>query len=220
MKKRNTSLHYTSMLMHKEILTEEQTKLLPLVKKFIKNFGLVDGTAIALQMGHRRSIDFDLFSFKEFNNSGIRRIIKKEGRTIGKTYKDEDDQYTFFINNVQFTFFNYPYKLSFSKDFDGFLKMPDLLTLAAMKAFAIGQRAKWKDYVDLYFIIDKYHSIEKVAERGKKIFKGEFNERIFREALLYFDDVNYEEEVEYLPGFAVSNKEIKKRLIEFSLAKH
>lgn len=207
------------MLMHKEILTEEQSKLLPLVKKFIKNFGLVGGTAIALQMGHRRSIDFDLFSFKEFRNSGIRRIIKKDGRIIGKTYKDEDDQYTFFINNVQFTFFNYPYKLNFSKDFNGFLKMPDLLTLAAMKAFAIGQRAKWKDYVDLYFIINKYHSIEKVAERGKKIFKGEFNERIFREALLYFDDVNYEEEVEYLPGFAVSDKEIKKRLIEFSLEK-
>lgn len=207
------------MLMHKEILTEEQSKLLPLVKKFIKNFGLVGGTAIALQMGHRRSIDFDLFSSKEFNNSGIRRIIKKDGRIIGKTYKDEDDQYTFFINNVQFTFFNYPYKLNFSKDFNGFLKMPDLLTLAAMKAFAIGQRAKWKDYVDLYFIINKYHSIEKVAERGKKIFKGEFNERIFREALLYFDDVNYEEEVEYLPGFAVSDEEIKKRLIEFSLAK-
>lgn len=207
------------MLMHKEILTEEQVKLLPLAKKFIKNFGLVGGTAISLQMGHRHSVDFDMFSLKEFDNGKIRRVIKKEGWKIGKVYKDEDDQYTFFINNVQFTFFNYPYKLEFSKELDGFLRMPDLLTLAAMKAFAIGQRAKWKDYVDLYFIINKYHSIKKIAERSKKIFKGEFNERIFREALLYFDDVNYEEKVEYLPGFAVSDEVIKKALTEFSLEK-
>jgi hypothetical protein len=203
--------------MHKEILTEEQIKLLPLVKKFIKNFGLVGGTAIALQMGHRRSIDFDMFSLKEFDNSKIRRIIKNEGRRISKVYKDEDDQYTFFINNVQFTFFNYPYPLEFSKELDGYLKMPDLLTLAAIKAFAIGQRSKWKDYVDLYFIINKYHSIEKIVKRAKKIFEGAFSERVFREALIYFDDVNYDEEVEYLPGFAVSDEEIKKALVEFSL---
>lgn len=218
-KERGIILIYISMLIHKEILTEEQIKLLPLVKKFIKSFGLVGGTAISLQLGHRRSIDFDLFSLKEFDNGKIRRMIKKEGWKIGRVYKDEDDQYTFFINNVQFTFFNYPYKLDFTKKLDDFLKMPDLLTLAAMKAFALGRRAKWKDYVDLYFIINKYHSIERIVKRAKKIFKGEFNERIFREALLYFDDVNYEEEVEYLPGFAVSDEAVKKALIEFSLEK-
>ncbi len=67
------------MPMHKEILTKKQIELLLLVKKFIKNFGLVGGTAIALQIGHRRSIDFDLFSLKEFESTKIRRVIKKEG---------------------------------------------------------------------------------------------------------------------------------------------
>ncbi|MEA2064850.1 MAG: hypothetical protein U9O66_00955 [Patescibacteria group bacterium] len=47
--------------MHKKILTKEQKELLPLIKKFIKKFGLVGGTAIALQIGHRESIDFDFF---------------------------------------------------------------------------------------------------------------------------------------------------------------
>lgn len=50
------------MRMHKEILSEEQTKLLPMLERFSRNFGLVDGTVIAFQIGHRRSIDFDLFS--------------------------------------------------------------------------------------------------------------------------------------------------------------
>jgi hypothetical protein len=203
--------------MYQEILTEEQIRLLPLVEKFRKDFGLVGGTAVALQIGHRRSIDFDLFSLEEFSNAKIRKKIVKDSWKIGKVYKDEDGQFTFFVNNVQFTFFHYPFKIKFSKSFKDILKMPDLLTLAAMKAYALGRRAKWKDYVDLYFIINKYHSIEKIVKKGKEIFKGEFNERIFREALSYFDDVNYTEPIEFLPGFEVSDEKIKKSLIEFSL---
>ncbi|PIR13628.1 hypothetical protein COV49_01595 [Candidatus Falkowbacteria bacterium CG11_big_fil_rev_8_21_14_0_20_39_10] len=203
--------------MHKEILTEEQVKLLPLVKKFIKDFGLVGGTAIALQIGHRRSIDFDLFSNREFVNSKIRRLITESGYKIGKVYKDEAGQFTFFVENVQFTFFHYPFKIEFSEHFEKILKMPDLLTLAAMKAYVLGRRAKWKDYVDLYFIINKYHSLKRITKRSKEVFSGEFNERIFREQLVYFKDIDYREEIEYLKGFEISDKIIKKELIKFSL---
>jgi len=204
--------------MHKEILVKEQAELLPLVGKFVKNFGLVGGTAIGLQIGHRQSIDFDLFSAKEFNNAIIRNMIVKNGRKIGKVYKDELGQFTFFVDQVQFTFFHYPFKIEFSESFEKILRMPDLLTLAAMKAYALGRRAKWKDYVDLYFIIKQFHSIKKIVERAKAIFNGEFNERIFREQLSYFKDIDYREEVVYLKGFALSDKIIKKELIEFSLS--
>lgn len=203
--------------MRQEVLTKEQAELLPLIKKFIKDFGLVGGTAIALQIGHRRSIDFDLFSDREFNNAKIRQIIIKSGHKIGKVYKDEARQFTFFVNKVQFTFFSYPFKIEFSEHFEKILRMPDLLTLAAMKAYALGRRAKWKDYVDLYFIINKYHSIKKIVERGKVIFKNEFNEKIFREQLAYFKDIDYREEIDYLTGLAVSDEKVKKELIKFSL---
>jgi hypothetical protein len=46
--------------------------------------------------------------------------------------------------------------------------MQDLLTLAAMKAYELERRTKWKDYVDLYFIINKYHSINKIVKKAKK----------------------------------------------------
>lgn len=203
--------------MHREILTEKQVELLPLVQKFNENFGLVGGSAIALQIGHRRSIDFDLFSLFEFDNAKVRNKITRNGWSIGKVYKDEDGQFTFFINNIQFTFFYYPFKIKFNKHFEKTIKMPDLLTLAAMKAYALGRRAKWKDYVDLYFVIKKYHSINKIVKKGKEIFKGEFNERIFREALSYFDDINYDEKIEFLPGFEAGEKEVKKKLVESSL---
>jgi hypothetical protein len=55
--------------MHKEILTKEQLELLALIKSFAKDFYLVGGTAIALYIGHRHSIDFDLFIHKNFDNN-------------------------------------------------------------------------------------------------------------------------------------------------------
>ncbi len=202
--------------MHKEILTEEQLKLLPLLRKFFKDFGLVGGTAIALYLGHRRSIDFDMFSYKSFSNGTVRRKIKNT-HTIQKTFKDELGQYTFFIGDVQLTFFQYPYELAYSEKFEDYLRLPDLLTLAAMKAFALGRRNKWKDYVDLYFIIKSHFPVNDIAQKAEELFAGEFNERIFRNQLAYFDDINYAESVEYMPGLAVADDLIKQKLIDFSL---
>ena len=205
-----------SQNLHKEILTGEQIKLLPLVRKFFKDFGLVGGTAIALYLGHRRSADFDMFSYKPFNNAAVRRKIKLT-HTIQKVFKDELGQYTFFVNGVQFTFYCYPYNIKYSKKFEDYLKMPNLLTLGAMKAFALGGRNKWKDYVDLYFIIKDHFPVKQITEQAKQLFGGEFNEKIFRNQLAYFDDISYSEGVEFLKGFEVKDTVIKKALVEFSL---
>jgi len=202
--------------MHKEILTREQSELLPLLEDFSKNFSLVGGTAIALHIGHRRSIDFDLFTDKQFNNQSLLKKIQKTLK-IDEIIVNKLDELTFTLNGVKFTFFNYPYKIRYSKKLGNFVKMPDLLTLAAMKAFALGMRAKWKDYVDLYFIIKDHYPIEKISKKAKKIFGNHFNEKIFRGQLAYFEGINYSEEVEFLPGFEVSDKEMKKKLTEFSL---
>ncbi|KKS42399.1 MAG: hypothetical protein UV02_C0015G0003 [Candidatus Kuenenbacteria bacterium GW2011_GWA2_42_15] len=202
--------------MHKEILTKEQSELLPVVKSFSKNFGMVGGTAIALHIGHRHSIDFDLFTDKSFDNNVIKRKISKQAR-VDKLLYTTTDQFNLIVNNVKVTFFKYDFKIDYGQKLDDIIKIPDLLTLSAMKAYALGMRAKWKDYVDLYFIIKEHYSIDKITKKAKQIFGKEFNERMFRTQLSYFDDVDYREEVIYLPGFEVSDKEVKKALIEFSL---
>ena len=98
-----------------------------------------------------------------------------------------------------------------------YAQIPNLLTLAAMKAFALGGRNKWKVYVDLYFILKDHFSINEVSKKAKELFGGEFNEKIFRNQLAYFDDINYAEQVEFMPGFEVSDETVKNKLIEFSL---
>lgn len=201
--------------MHKEILTSEQAHLLPLVKQFARDFYLVGGTAIALHIGHRQSIDFDLFTPHAFENSKIKRIISKEAK-INQTMRDEEGQYTIIVNSVHMTFFQYPFSVPAREWINRTIKMPDVLTLAAMKAYALGRRAKWKDYVDLYFVMKKYHSIFAIVNKAKEIFGGEFNEKLFREQLTFFEDINYAEKVEYMPGFAVSDNEVEKGLVDFS----
>lgn len=205
--------------MHKEILTEEQRKLLPLVSKFSRRFGLVGGTAIALHIGHRESVDFDLFTIKNksFNNNSIKRKIL-ETNHIDETIVNKLGEFTFVISTVKFTFFHYFFEINFSEKFDGIIKMPNLLTLAAMKAHALGQRAKWKDYVDLYFIIRDFYSINEIGEKAKQLFGSEFNEKMFKVQLGYFKDINYSEKIVYKKGFKVGDKTIKKFLVEASLS--
>ncbi|PIP28089.1 MAG: hypothetical protein COX29_03095 [Candidatus Moranbacteria bacterium CG23_combo_of_CG06-09_8_20_14_all_35_22] len=204
--------------MHKEILSKEQIELLPLLGFANRGFGLVGGTAVALQIGHRRSIDFDLFSYKEFKNKELQKKIERFTK-IKKTLVNRKGEYTFFANDVKITFFNFTYKIEYKKNFDRIIKIPDLLTLSAMKAFALGQRAKWKDYVDLYFIMKDFHTCKEIAKKAEELFGGEFNEKLFRIQLAYLDDVNYDEKVEYLLGFEVDDEVVKKALIEFSLEK-
>ena len=198
--------------MHLEILSKEQRDLLPFIKMFNKSFYLVGGTAIALHIGHRHSIDFDLFSIKKLQKSNIRKRVNELEYSITKLFEDTD-QIHYLINGVKTTFFLYPYPVTHTSKLESIIELPSLLELAAMKAFALGRRAKWKDYVDLYFIIRNHHSIIEIGQMATEIFKHEFNERLFREQLAFHKDIDYSEKVEYLITGPDEN-EIKSFLID------
>ena len=202
--------------MHKEILSKKQTEVFPKLNAFSNNFGLVGGTAIALHLGHRQSIDFDLASPRPIHSPGIRKKLLEISK-IETVMNDTADEYTLIVDGIKFTFFNYPFDIVYSDNIDNIIKTPDLLSLAAMKAYALGRRAKWKDYVDLYFIAKKTESLNPIIKKSKEIFKKEFNEKTFRSELAYFDDIDYSEQVAFLPGFETDNKEIKKTLSDYSL---
>ena len=130
-----------------EILTDKQKELLPYIARFRRSFYLVGGTAIALHTGHRRSIDFDLFTYTPLRKPDIWRKLTDIPYQKKRIFEDTD-QLHLYINEIKVTFFNYPYQVPHPACFDKVISMPTLLSLAAMKAFALGRRAKWKDYVD------------------------------------------------------------------------
>jgi hypothetical protein len=86
-----------------------------------------------------------------------------------------------------------------------------------MKAFALGGRGKWKDYVDLYFLLTQFYSIEEIASKAKEIFIDSFNPILFRKQLCYFQDINYSEQVDFLSGFETGENIIKQFLTDAAL---
>jgi len=202
--------------MHLEILSDLQRELLPFIANFKRSFYLVGGTAIALHIGHRRSIDFDLFTAKRLNKSRIKKKVF-ELPYSKKTLFDDVDQAHFYINQVKTTFFQYPYPVEHTEMFESIISMPSLLTLSALKAFALGRRAKWKDYVDLYFILNGYWAVNDISLEADRIFGQLFSEKLFRAQLAFHKDLDYSEQVEYMPGFEVEGQIIKEFLIDKSL---
>lgn len=183
--------------MHTEILSFEQNELFPFLKRYQRSFYLVGGTAIALHLGHRRSIDFDLFTCTELRKSRIKKSLLEIPYKQVPIFEDYD-QLHLFVNNVKITFFSYPYPIEHSIKIDSVISIPSLLSLAAMKAFALGRRSKWKDYVDLYFIIRDFYSIDEISVEASKIFTQQFSEKLFREQLAFHKDIDYTEPVEFL----------------------
>jgi hypothetical protein len=102
-------------------------------------------------------------------------------------------------------------------DFNGIIELPTLLDLAAMKAHALGGRAKWKDYVDLYVLLKEHYNFQDISHRAKRIFGTFFNPKLFREQLAYFEDIDYREEIEYV-GDGLDEQQVKEFLTEIALS--
>ncbi len=202
--------------MHLEILNKEQLEILPFIKKYTKSYYLVGGTAIALHIGHRRSVDYDLFIEDGINVLGIKKQVAVSG-FLSNVIVQKADQIHFTINRVKLTFFQFPFSVPADNYYESYFRIPDLLSLAAMKAFALGGRGKWKDYVDLYFIIKHHSSIKEICNKAIQLFSGVFNPALFCKQLCYFDDISFEEQVEFMPGFEVGENEVKEFLVDAAL---
>jgi len=198
--------------MHPEIFSNSQVELLPYIKKFQRSFFMVGGTAIALHLGHRRSIDFDLFTPARL----VKHRIKSKLQQIpyNQVFIFEDyDQLHLTVNNVKVTFFSFPYPIQHEVRIDSYITIPSLITLASMKAFALGRRAKWKDYVDLYFILKNHYTIDDICREASANYDQMFSEKLFREQLAFHKDIDYSEPIEYI-STPVPEDEIKDFLIE------
>ncbi len=78
--------------MYVEVLTDKQRELLLLIKIFSGDFYLVGGTAIALHIGHRRSIDFDIFTSDAIKRKSIKYNIKKNNYLLDKIIHETSDR--------------------------------------------------------------------------------------------------------------------------------
>ncbi|MBV6440960.1 MAG: hypothetical protein DYG98_16730 [Haliscomenobacteraceae bacterium CHB4] len=200
--------------MHPEILSEQQRLLLPFVQSLKREYYLVGGTAIALHIGHRQSIDFDLFKKGIVRREKLAQNLRQQGFEFQLLFANTESFHVS-VEGVKLTFFQFPFDIPAKTTFEG-IRMPDLLHLAAMKSYALGRRAKWKDYLDLYFILRDYFSLTDVIKKAETLFPALFSPKLFRQQLCYFDDVDYTEEVIYMLGHEVGEEEVKDFLINIA----
>lgn len=85
-----------------------------------------------------------------------------------------------------------------------------------MKAYALGRCSKWKDYVDLYFLLSDFFTIPDISTIATQTFGELYSEKMFRSQLCYFDDIDYTEAVEWLVPNPPTEDEIKSALTEFA----
>jgi len=126
-----------------------------------------------------------------------------------------NEEYTFITDMIKIKFYNFPFEVPHENKFKNIISMPTLLDLAAMKAYALGRRTKWKDYVDLYFILKYHYSLHELCKRAAELFGDLFSEKLFRVQLSYFADIDYSELVIYVSE-SIDDDEVKENLKEIS----
>lgn len=102
---------------------------------------------------------------------------------------NDSSQLTLFINGVKLSFLHYPFPLILPLISDP--KMLSLAELAVTKAYTIGRRGEYKDYVDMYFLLGGGHvSLSNLLKLAKDKYQNDFNDRLFLEQLIYLDDLD------------------------------
>ena len=187
-----------------------------MLAQFRREYYLVGGTAIALYLGHRRSIDFDLFKPSAINHK--RNLDKVLATSFEHNVtRRVAEQMNLIVNDVKLTFFQYPFPVEPTIRFETYFRLPSLLQLAAMKAYALGPRSKWKDYVDLYFLLRDHFTVADITACANSLFGELFSEKMFRSQLCYFDDIDYTEAVDWLIPNPPTDDNIKQTLTEIAV---
>jgi hypothetical protein len=171
------------------ILDKKRLSIIPFLKEFKKDFYLAGGTGLALQLGHRDSIDFDFFSPKDINTKKLFLRIQD----IFKDYKitkvqEEKNTLTVLIGkDIKLSFFTYKCKLLKKLINEPNLKIASIQDIACMKFSAITSRGTNKDYIDLYFILQRINL--KTLLECLQIKMPELDTNLVLKSLVYFNDV-------------------------------
>ena len=193
------------------ILDEKRIVLLPLLQKFQDRFYLAGGTSLALQLGHRDSIDFDFFTHEELDTTKLFEQLREVfvGHPIRKIQEEKNTLTVLVDDSIKLSFFTHSYSMIRDTIRDEYLTLASLEDIACMKLSAITGRATNKDYIDLYFLLDLFSLTYLLGFAQEKY--PELDRNLILKSLVYFDDIT-EEKILFKNNQDVSFGTVKKRL--------
>ena len=204
-------------MLHYETVDEGTLGLLKQLQSLdvLSEMRLVGGTSLALQIGHRKSIDIDLFGILnvEFD------ILIDELKTLGEVVllKNSKNIHSLLINNIKVDIVNYNYKWLTNKMTIDNIYFATIEDIAAMKLNAIMGRGSKKDFIDLYFILKNYTLTTLMDFYSKKNHDGSIF--LVLKSLAYFDDAD-EQEMPFMfhnTSWQTMKNNIKKALADYIL---
>jgi hypothetical protein len=183
-------------MLYKESVTSETLDLLKSLSEedLLSDFFLVGGTSLALQIGHRKSIDLDFFSLSGFDSDQIQNLLIRK-------YQIQIDylaKYTISgqIKDIKVDFISHQYpQLATIKTVEDF-RLADPKDIAAMKLNAVCNRGSKKDFVDIFYLME-YFELEELIHFYQKKY-NQSNSVMVLKSLLYYDDAELEPDPVYL----------------------
>lgn len=176
----------------------------------LSNFNLVGGTALALKLGHRISIDIDLFSTTSFSsreiaNHLIERYDAQEVRILTNAI-------FCFINEIKTDLISHQYPLIGELDVINGIRMVSLEDIAAMKLNAIyGSGRRLKDFIDIYVLLEKFSLREMLQACNRKY--PDLNLQVLKHAVMYHENIDFSVPIDYV-GVEIKWNIIAERLKE------
>ena len=184
--------------MHVDILNEAQQHLLPRLARALDgtDYYLVGGAALALQVGHRSSVDFDWFAPQVGEPERLLHLLRVAHLEYTVLSLRVETVYVL-IDTVQVSFIGYAYPLLQPVVCwpEIGLHMAGLDDIACMKLSAISSRGARKDFIDLHALITLYGSLEEYVRRYQQKYRTHDIGHVVR-SLVYFEDAEREPELQ------------------------
>jgi hypothetical protein len=180
--------------MFEETLVEGARDCLALLGKsgLLSEAYLAGGTALALQLGHRISVDFDFFTQKQFKP----RQFSDELSRLGQFEEEQAEKGTVLgiFNGIKFSLFLYEHPISHPLQDFASVQLASIKDIAAMKVDAVSSRGLKRDFIDLYFICQCDLSLnDSLTLYEEKYRKLSSNLAHIQKSLVYFDDAEDDE---------------------------
>ena len=145
---------------------------------------LVGETALALQFGHRSSVDLDFFGNVDASTEELSQALGRVGSVTlfgqGKMIKGFD------VDGVRIDIVNYAYPWLEDAVMEDALRLASPVDIAAMKVYAIENRGSRKDFIDMYFLL-KHYSLDEILSFYKRKYP-EHSEFVALRSLTFFED--------------------------------
>ena len=155
-------------------------------ESYLSNFFLVGGTALSLQIGHRKSIDLDFFTIVDFESSFLINQLLEKYNLIVRNQTAQSLVGVIDGIKVDFIRFHYPFSRPVV-EIEG-VRMLSVEDIAPMKLDA--GRGKKKDFYDLYFLLQKFN-LREILNLYSEKFKHQTNFHVIK-SLSYFEDAEPE----------------------------